>query len=87
VTFCPSCGEPVPAGARFCPGCAAPIPESPEPSEEQKVATVLFADLVGSTELAGSQDQERTRAMLTRFYDVMAAEITVCAPGCPRRAC
>jgi class 3 adenylate cyclase len=36
---------------------------------------VLFADLVGSTELAGSQDPERTRAMLTRFYDVVAAEI------------
>ncbi len=43
--------------------------------EERKVATVLFADLVGSTELAGSQDPERTRAMLDRFYDAMAAEI------------
>jgi class 3 adenylate cyclase len=36
---------------------------------------VLFADLVGSTELAGSQDPERTRALLNRFYDAMAAEI------------
>src|SRR5947209_19182161 len=44
--------------------------------EERKVATVLFADLVGSTELGGSQDPERTRAMLERFYDAMAAEIT-----------
>jgi class 3 adenylate cyclase len=46
-----------------------------EPSEERKLATVLFADLVGSTELAGSQDPERTRALLNRFYDAMAAEI------------
>ena len=45
------------------------------PSEERKVATVLFADLVGSTELAGQQDAERTRARLNRFYDAMAAEI------------
>ncbi|CAN5717207.1 AAA family ATPase [soil metagenome] len=45
------------------------------PSEERKVVTVLFADLVGSTELAGEQDPERTRAMLDRFYDTMAAEI------------
>src|SRR2546425_9088913 len=43
--------------------------------EERKVATVLFADLVGSTELGGSQDPERTRAMLDRFYDAMASEI------------
>jgi class 3 adenylate cyclase len=46
-----------------------------EPSEERKVATVLFADLAGSTELASSQDPERTRAILNRFYDAMAAEI------------
>ena len=36
---------------------------------------MLFADLVGSTELAGSQDPERTRVLLDRFYDSMAAEI------------
>jgi class 3 adenylate cyclase len=46
-----------------------------EPGEERKLATVLFADLVGSTAAAGSQDPEQTRAMLTRFYDAMAAEI------------
>src|ERR671936_1206360 len=45
------------------------------PSEERKVATVLFADLVGSTELGGEQDPERTRLLLDRFYDAMAAEV------------
>ena len=45
------------------------------PAEERKVATVLFADLVGSTALAGGQDPERLRAMLDRFYDAMAAEV------------
>jgi class 3 adenylate cyclase len=45
------------------------------PAEERKLATVLFADLVGSTELASDQDPERVRAMLDRFYDAMAAEI------------
>jgi class 3 adenylate cyclase len=45
------------------------------PAEERKLATVLFADLVGSTELAGGQDPERVRAMLDRFYDAMAAEV------------
>jgi class 3 adenylate cyclase len=45
------------------------------PAEERKLATVLFADLVGSTELAGSQDPERVRALLDRFYDAMAVEV------------
>src|SRR6266516_4784254 len=45
------------------------------PAEERKLATVLFADLVGSTELAGGQDPERVRAMLDRFYDAMAVEV------------
>jgi len=76
MAFCPSCGQPVPAGARFCPSCATPISRSAPPSEERKLATVLFADLVGSTELASSQDPERTRALLNRFYDAMASEIT-----------
>ena len=44
-------------------------------SEERKLATVVFADLVGSTELGGSQDPERLRALLDRFYDAMSAEI------------
>ena len=42
---------------------------------ERKLATIVFADLVGSTELGGSQDPERTRALLDRFYDAMAEEI------------
>jgi class 3 adenylate cyclase len=46
-----------------------------ETSAARKLATVMFADLVGSTELAGSQDPERTRALLERLYDAMADEI------------
>ena len=41
------------------------------------MATVVFADLVGSTALGGSQDPERTRALLDRFYDAMANEIAL----------
>src|ERR687886_2287600 len=75
MAVCARCGAAVPAQARFCPSCAAPIEHEPAPAEERKLATVLFADLVGSTELAGSQDPERTRVLLDRFYDAMAAEI------------
>jgi class 3 adenylate cyclase len=68
------CGVELPAQARFCLSCGAPV-RSVASTEERKVATVLFADLVGSTELGHSQDPERTRAMLERFYEAMAAEI------------
>jgi class 3 adenylate cyclase len=71
---CVQCGVELPAQARFCLACGTPV--RPITSrEERKLATVLFADLVGSTELGGSQDPERTRAMLDRFYEAMATEI------------
>src|ERR671930_610843 len=44
-------------------------------SAERKLATILFADLVGSTALADSEDPERVRLLLDRFYDAMAEEI------------
>ena len=43
--------------------------------EERKLVTVLFADLVGSTALAGEEDPERVRVRLERFYEAMAEEI------------
>jgi class 3 adenylate cyclase len=43
--------------------------------EERKLVTVVFADLVGSTELAGRSDPERVRAQLERFYAAMRSEI------------
>jgi class 3 adenylate cyclase len=45
------------------------------PAEERKVATVLFADLAGSTEFAAEEDPERVRAVLDRFYDAMSVEV------------
>ena len=52
------------------------MPEGGAPtSDERKVATILFADLVGSTELASDEDPERVRALLERFYDAMGSEI------------
>jgi class 3 adenylate cyclase/tetratricopeptide (TPR) repeat protein len=72
---CARCGATLAADARFCPACAAPVRVGTAPAEERKLVTVLFADLVGSTQLADAQDPERTRAVLDRFYDAMAAEI------------
>jgi DNA-binding SARP family transcriptional activator len=49
------------------------IPEA-QPREARKLASVVFADLVDSTQL-GEQDPERTRVLLDRFYEAMAEEV------------
>ena len=74
MAVCDRCGAEIPRDAQFCPSCGAPV-TAERPAEERKLATVLFADLVGSTALADSEDPERTRALLDRFYDAMAEEI------------
>ena len=45
------------------------------PSEERKLVSVLFGDLVGSTELARQRDPEQFRAMLSAFFEEMAQQI------------
>ncbi len=74
MAICTACGAGVPEGARFCPACGAPVDAMPA-AQERKVATMLFADLVGSTALASDRDPEHTRLLLDRFYGGMATEI------------
>src|SRR5215468_7124084 len=45
------------------------------PPDERKPVSVLFADLVGSTELATRHDPEQLRAMLAAFFDEMREQI------------
>ena len=73
MMICAACGAALPEGARFCPACAAPV--ATPAAQERKLATMLFADLVGSTALASDRDAEDTRLFLDRFYGGMAAEI------------
>src|SRR6185503_16632374 len=57
---CAACGAPVPEAACSCPTCAAPIAPGLG-QDERKLATIVFPDLVGSTELGGSLDPEERR--------------------------
>ena len=71
---CQVCGEPIPGGARFCPNCGAPL-GAPLRTEERKMVSVLFADLVDSTGLAQRLDAERAREILGRFFDAASEEL------------
>ncbi len=81
---CPSCGEQSAPAARFCSQCGARLapsleagsdkPARPSLSERRQV-TVLFCDLVGSTELAARLDPEEMVALMERYQDLCARAI------------
>src|SRR5438128_1403731 len=75
VRACAVCELPIPVGARFCPNCGAAVGPLVE-TEERKMVTVLFADLVDSTGLAQRLDPERSRELLGRFFDAASEELT-----------
>ena len=74
MTPCQVCGEPLPEGASFCPNCGSPV-GSPLGTEERKMVTVLFADLVDSTGLAQRLDPERAREILGLFFEAASEEL------------
>ena len=66
---CRQCGRQNPDEARFCMACATPLPPPTAAAREvRKTVTVLFCDVVGSTELGERFDPEVMRAVMARFY-------------------
>jgi class 3 adenylate cyclase len=50
---------------KFCPECGASAARG---REQRKVVTVLFCDVVGSTDLGESPDAEAVHALLADFF-------------------
>ncbi|MGH3152958.1 MAG: zinc-ribbon domain-containing protein [Streptosporangiaceae bacterium] len=68
MSVCPSCDHRNQPGAKFCSECGLALAGAgPSSSEERKVVTVLFADLVGFTSRAEQMDPEDVRALLSPF--------------------
>src|SRR5918992_1272214 len=78
---CATCGAAVAAGARFCAECGAPVAATSAPAaaadsgRERKVATLLFADLVGFTALNETHDPEVIEAVVGRAFERLSAEV------------
>lgn len=69
---CPSCGTLNTLAAQFCVRCGTPLAAA---ATERRVLSVLFADLVGSTELVSRIDPEPMRALIGRYFTVMRREV------------
>ena len=74
ATTCERCGAVAPEGARYCASCGAPL--GLPPGAERKLATLVFCDLVGSTELAARLDPEELRRLLARYFEVVRETLT-----------
>ncbi|MBV8361665.1 MAG: AAA family ATPase [Deltaproteobacteria bacterium] len=83
---CPKCDADNPPGKRFCGDCGAALPaltasapaappRTPA-SGERRHLTVLFCDLVGSTEIAAQLDPEDWREVVAAYHRVAAEAIT-----------
>src|SRR5689334_10559823 len=83
---CQKCGFENPSEARFCSQCAAPLDAAApiraefEPHDgltgERRHLTVLFCDLVGSTEIASHLDPEEWRELVAGYHRAAAEAIT-----------
>jgi class 3 adenylate cyclase/tetratricopeptide (TPR) repeat protein len=70
---CGSCGANAPEEARFCPSCGHTLVIRPD---ERRVATVLFADLVGFTTFSESADPEHVKNLVDRCFERLVADVT-----------
>jgi class 3 adenylate cyclase/tetratricopeptide (TPR) repeat protein len=82
---CHKCGFENPSEARFCAQCAAPrdaaapirpVTEPHDPlTGERRHLTVLFCDLVGSTEIVSHLDPEEWREIVAEYHHAAAQAI------------
>ena len=79
MVVCTNCGERNPERARFCLACGSPLPAHPS-TGARRVVTVLFCDLVGSTEMVATLDPESMRSILDRYFE-MVTRIVVAHGG------
>jgi class 3 adenylate cyclase/tetratricopeptide (TPR) repeat protein len=67
MDVCPSCGTEVPDGSRFCLSCGGRLGGAGVVTQERKVVTILFCDLVGFTAMSEAADPEDVDTVLRGY--------------------
>ena len=89
-SLCAQCGFDNPPGFQLCGQCGAALtrptapeaspsasePRRPSPAAERRQLTVMFCDLVGSTQLSGRLDPEDLREVIRAYQQTCAEVIT-----------
>ena len=70
---CFACKQALPEGARFCPSCGHQVVAAT--SEERRLITVLFADIVGYTGFVEYLDPERAKRLLDGAFQRLIADV------------
>src|SRR5438128_7181859 len=73
VPSCPQCGGENVELARFCSSCGMVLHALADAPEVIKTVTILFCDLIGSTQLGERLDPESLHAVQGRYFDRVAA--------------
>ncbi len=72
---CPHCGVDVPVAAKFCSECGTRLQAPSSLSEERKVVTVLFCDLVDFTARADGADPEDVHELVVGYHRLLRRAI------------
>ena len=79
MPFCTECGTENPPAAKFCFSCGTAMAQAPAPpaapSEERKLITAIFVDLVGSTARSEQLDPEDVRALVAPYHARVRGEL------------
>lgn len=70
---CSNCGTNAADTDRFCSSCGTPLAVGE--GAERKLATMVFVDLVGSTEMSAGADPEELRGKLEPFFEVARSSL------------
>src|SRR3954447_25489557 len=70
---CPNCGTETAEADRFCSNCGTAL--AGLSGAERKLATMVFVDLVGSTEMATAMDPEAFRELLEPFFETARSSL------------
>jgi class 3 adenylate cyclase len=76
MAVCASCGQENPEIARFCLACGLPLADARgSATEERRLVSVIFVDMVGFTARAEGLDPEEVQELLRPYYEAVRREI------------